>query len=64
MAVQKLMRSVDGALLVRLRGAIGEQATADDHIESVLRLLAHVPGRVSPIAPVTPPHLTESRRTS
>jgi hypothetical protein len=62
--VEKLACVVDQALLARLREAIGEQADAEEYIESVLRLLAQAPGRVSPIAPEQTPHLTGSRRTA
>ena len=47
-AVDKPVQRVDEALLARLRAAIGDQAPycdVDEHVASVLRLLAHTPGR-------------------
>jgi hypothetical protein len=46
--VDRAVRAVDEALLARLRTAVGDSAAdyidADEHVASVLRLLAHAPG--------------------
>ena len=45
---EALRARVDAALLARLRAAVGDPAAAyidaDEHVASVLRLLAHTPG--------------------
>jgi hypothetical protein len=60
--VEGLLGAVDGALLVRLRTAIGEPVDyidADEHVASVLRLLAHTPGSAKSVTTLLP--MTASR---
>jgi hypothetical protein len=63
--VDGLVETVDGARLARLRAAVGDtdfaNINAEEHVASVLRLLAHTPGsaksdlRLFPLIPAQRP---------